>query len=193
MEMRKWFPFDFSRQTYANQTLIPTSSSSLSLDSIEIDCSSSLFDVIPASSFTTEPLTLVQNSQVPRIESEDDAEMARAILAALSASPTTSSCSENRPPGRAAFTRYRALGLGPVRAPSRNLFGRAVLFYRELSRRRTGEGNVQTATQTQMHHVIQERRRREKLNESFKVLKALLPQLRKVSKWIIPGPHYKNF
>lgn len=208
MEMRNWFPMDFSRQTYAedftdhftNQTLIPTPSSSLSLDSnIEIDCScspSSLFNIPTTTSFITDPvletnpnpnpnpssLTLIRNSQVPTIESEDGA-MARAILAVLSSS-TSSSCFQNTPPishgRRAAFTRYQASALAPIRAPickQRSLFGRAVLFYRQLNTHE--EGNMPTATQ--MYHVIQERRRREKLNESFQVLKALLPQLSKVS------------
>ncbi|KAI3443622.1 hypothetical protein Pfo_000287 [Paulownia fortunei] len=131
-------------------------------------------------------LSQIRNIQFPTIESEDAA-MTKAILAVLS-SPSTSSTSQqtaqNLPPvnpvshNPTAFRRYRA-ALAPVAAirQKHNMFKRAVLFFRNLNMRRRHELQIQgnRPTTTQLHHMISERRRREKLNESFQVLRSLLP------------------
>ncbi|KAL8040323.1 hypothetical protein ABFX02_10G089900 [Erythranthe guttata] len=125
----------------------------------------------------------------PRTETEDAA-MTKAILAVLSSPSTTSSTNNNNNsqqtshnstnyPSTTAFTRYRTPP-PPVAtsSSSRNMFKRSVLFFRNLNIRRSHEllqvqGNRPNTTQ--LHHMISERRRREKLNESFLVLRSLLP------------------
>ncbi|KAK6147699.1 hypothetical protein DH2020_018611 [Rehmannia glutinosa] len=79
-----------------------------------------------------------------------------------------------------AFRRYRKDLARPVGADIRrkqNMFKKSVLFYRNLNMRRRSEFQVQgnRPSTTQLHHMISERRRREKLNESFQVLRSLLP------------------
>lgn len=73
-----------------------------------------------------------------------------------------------------AFTRYEAALSPVVAAPTRNpsLFARAISFFRNLNMR-------QTTHEFHIHHVIAERRRREKQNKSFQVLRTLLPQVSK--------------
>ncbi|KAI3447145.1 hypothetical protein Pfo_003810 [Paulownia fortunei] len=222
MEMKNWFPVDFSRQTApgelpqpTNQNRPSTSSSSLrslSVDSVEY--SPSPFS-IPSSSFITEPpkealvgeallrsvplsapistsphqqairaLSQIRNTQFPTIESEDAA-MTKAILAVLSSSSTSSSSTaQNLPPiipashEPAGFRSYRG-AVAPVaaRTQKHNMFKKAVSFFRNLNMRRRQELQIQgnRPTTTQLHHMISERRRREKLNESFQVLRSLLP------------------
>nr|BCK60964.1 basic helix-loop-helix transcription factor 2 [Scoparia dulcis] len=235
MEMRNWFPLDFSRQ--AGDQLMPIqpsdqnqppSSSSSSLRSLSVDSpeySPLLFNIPTTStSFIPEPAkesiieeaflqeTLIRSSstvpmsttttttphqeaihslsqiragQLPTIESEDAA-MTKAILAVLSSPATTSSSvsHQNFPPishsnKPTAFRSYRA-ALAPIpQASSRkhNMFRRALGFLRNLNLRRRQELQIQgnRPTSTQLHHMISERRRREKLNESFQILRSLLP------------------
>lgn len=57
---------------------------------------------------------------------------------------------------------------------------RAIAYFRGLNYRRmqeqaTLQGSARP-TSTQLHHMISERRRREKINESFQALRSLLPQ-----------------
>ncbi|KAL7136766.1 hypothetical protein ABFS83_10G052900 [Erythranthe nasuta] len=128
----------------------------------------------------------------PRTETEDAA-MTKAILAVLSSPSTTSSTNNNNNnsqqttshnstnnPSTTAFTRYRTppAPVATSSSSSRNMFKRSVLFFRNLNIRRSHEllqvqGNRPNTTQ--LHHMISERRRREKLNESFLVLRSLLP------------------
>ncbi|CAI9761089.1 unnamed protein product [Fraxinus pennsylvanica] len=156
---------------------------------------------VPSASITTSPLhealhTLSQmrNIQFPTIESEDAA-MTKAILAVLS-SPATSSLSSYQttlnmphiPPiishKPSAFSSYRQ-GLSPMLMPTaartnkkQNLFRRAMLFFRNLDMIRRQQELVQVGnlpTTMQLHHMISERRRREKLNEIFQILRSFLP------------------
>ncbi|KAK4415694.1 putative transcription factor [Sesamum alatum] len=132
-------------------------------------------------------LSQIRNVQFPTIESEDSA-MTKAILAVLSSpSSTSSSCHQqipqNLPPishSPTAFRTYPSAALPPVAARSsrkHSMFKRAVSFFRNLNMRRRQELQIQgnRPTTTQLHHMISERRRREKLNESFQVLRSLLP------------------
>ncbi|KAL0308482.1 UNVERIFIED_CONTAM: putative transcription factor [Sesamum radiatum] len=132
-------------------------------------------------------LSQIRNVQFPSIESEDSA-MTKAILAVLSSpSSASSSCHQqiapNFPPtsrSPTAFRSYPSAALAPVAARSsrkHSMFKRAVLFFRNLNMRRRQELQIQgnRPTTTQLHHMISERRRREKLNESFQILRSLLP------------------
>ncbi|XP_020549338.1 putative transcription factor bHLH041 isoform X2 [Sesamum indicum] len=210
MELKSWFPVDFSRQKAPTELPQPTSqdrpsTSSSLLRSLSVDSSeySLLFNVQTSSFITKTPqavpalistsphhhsqaenaLSQIRNIQFPTIESENAA-MTKAILAVLSSPSTSSSSNTNLPPvspagdhGPAAFRRYRS-GLAPVAATSQkhNMFKRSISFFRNLNMRRRQEFLIQDRpTSTQMHHMISERRRREKLNESFQVLRSLLP------------------
>lgn len=137
-------------------------------------------------------ISQIRSVRFPTIESEDSA-MTKAILAVLSSPSSTSSSShqqiaQNLPPisrNPTAFRGYRPAALAPVAGKSsrkHSMFKRAVLFFRNLNMRRRHELQVQgnRPTTTQLHHMISERRRREKLNESFQVLRSLLPPGSKV-------------
>ncbi|KAH1209399.1 hypothetical protein AAZX31_15G162500 [Glycine max] len=130
-------------------------------------------------------------TQFPTPETEHDAIM-RAILHVIS--PTTSHHHEqqhhqNLPysnnslpvvrPDASAFQRYRQ-DLGSNMASNfrrQSLMKRSLVFFRNMNFMRMRERVQATSrpTNTQLHHMISERRRREKLNENFQALRALLP------------------
>lgn len=136
-----------------------------------------------------------RNIQFPAPETENAA-MARAILAVLTS--TSSSSSSHQPEQNllpyshrvnskaSAFKNYTsALGpttstqMGNVRKQS--MLRRSISFFRSLNFLRLHERMQATRpTSTQLHHMISERRRREKLNESFQALRSLLPPGTKV-------------
>lgn len=123
-----------------------------------------------------------RNVYLPRPEIEDAA-MTRAMLAVIS-SPSTSSSSydpqnpthrHQRSNQRTAFRAYdSALGPNLERRPSSY---RQSNMKRMLALLRTIRPQMQEirSSSTQLHHMISERKRREKLNESFEALRALLP------------------
>ncbi|TYI71760.1 hypothetical protein E1A91_D07G012600v1 [Gossypium mustelinum] len=133
------------------------------------------------------------NIPLPTLESENAA-MTRAILAVLT-SPSSSSSSSSTPfyrnqslpynnPKASAFKRYATgLGAGPATTPARAslraqaMMKRAILFYRKfnLARREQLLRSRPGPTSNQLHHMMSERKRREKLNESFVALRSLLP------------------
>lgn len=130
-------------------------------------------------------LSQIRNIQFPTIESEN-VEMTKAILAVLSSSsPSSTSSSLPQPQKASAFKSYRSV-LGPmpqITTRKQNMLKRAVKFFAGLTLRRNQEQIQGTSTRpstTQLHHMISERRRREKLNESFQALRSLLPQGTKV-------------
>lgn len=158
MEIQSWFPSDFSRQA-------GTSSPSLSVES------NKYLDILPNLCFNAD---LSTESDLPV---QDSVSMSTLIPDQQFPAMETG---QDLPPIRhhcAAFTSYRA-ALAPVAATFHkpNLFKRAVLFFKNLQI----QGNQPAPNQ--MHHMIAERRRREKLNQSFKILKTLLPQVTKVCK-----------
>ncbi|CAL0304781.1 unnamed protein product [Lupinus luteus] len=125
--------------------------------------------------------------QLPTPENEQDAIM-RAILHVLT-SPTSSTSHQNQthqnlpytnPQTSSAFKSYRpSLGPNNMSSPVSNfrrqsMMNRSFVFFRNLSRMRE---HIQAthSTSTQVHHMISERRRREKLNENFHALRSLLP------------------
>ncbi|KAK8343417.1 hypothetical protein V6Z11_A07G013100 [Gossypium hirsutum] len=137
------------------------------------------------------------NIPLPTLESENAA-MTRAILAVLT-SPSSSSSSSSTPfhrnqslpynnyrlnPKASAFKRYATgLGASPATTPARAslraqaMMKRAILFYRKfnLARREQLLRSRPGPTSNQLHHMMSERKRREKLNESFVALRSLLP------------------
>ncbi|XVF35035.1 hypothetical protein REPUB_Repub18cG0110400 [Reevesia pubescens] len=235
MEMRRFFPEDFSRQLspVGDQLPQPTdpnrpSSSSSSLRSLSTGSpDSSLIFAIPRASHpqistteTTAPSSLQAisssindphqqamqalsqmrgNIQLPNLESENAA-ITRAILAVLtSPSPSSSSSStshhhpqqnQNLPynyqlnPKASAFKCYVS-ALGPPTTPVRtslraqSMLKRAILFYRKFNLMRREQLLRSRPTTNQLHHMLSERKRREKLNESFVALRSLLPPVTK--------------
>ncbi|TYG59771.1 hypothetical protein ES288_D07G013000v1 [Gossypium darwinii] len=137
------------------------------------------------------------NIPLPTLESENAA-MTRAILAVLT-SPSSSSSSSSTPfyrnqslpynnyrlnPKASAFKRYATgLGAGPATTPARAslraqaMMKRAILFYRKFNLARPEQllRSRPGPTSNQLHHMMSERKRREKLNESFVALRSLLP------------------
>ena len=124
---------------------------------------------------------LLQQIPFPTPESTDAA-LTKAYLAILS-SPYSVSKKENQK--ESAFRKYCGsinIFRNDLRRPT--LFKRSVAFYRSLHFRRLQEVSIQgpsrpTTTQS-LHHMISERKRREKINESFQALRSLLPQGTKV-------------
>lgn len=229
MEMRGFFPEDFSRRSPVGDQLPqpqPTdpnrpSSSSSSLRSLSTGSpDSSLIFTIPSasrpqvptdatpsslqaisSSITDQHQQAMQalsqirsNIQLPTLESEDAA-MTRAILAVLTSPSSSSSSTSHQPqqnqnlpyndyqlnPKASAFKRYAASMLGAPTTPARaslraqSMQKRAVLFYGKLNLARREQQLRIRPTSNQLHHMMSERKRREKLNESFIALRSLLP------------------
>ncbi|TXG61579.1 hypothetical protein EZV62_012942 [Acer yangbiense] len=129
----------------------------------------------------------IRNLQLPTPENED-AVIARAILAVLTASSpssSTSSSHQQSKPKASAFKNYN-LGLSPSTSQmkpssSTSLRGglsmpkRAISYYIRLNTTRREHTLSSRPTSTQLHHMMSERKRREKLNESFQALRSLLP------------------
>jgi hypothetical protein len=135
-----------------------------------------------------------RNIQLPAPETENAA-MARAILAVLSSTSSSSSSShqphQNLPYSHrlnskaGAFKSYPS-ALGPrtqmgANVRKQSMLKRSFAFFRSLNLLRLHERMQATRpTATQLHHMISERKRREKLNESFQALRSLLPPGTKV-------------
>lgn len=147
------------------------------------------------------------NIQLPSPEIED-AEITRAILAVLtSPSPSASITSHQlvpsapssshhhgllNPKPSGAFKNYSPSPLAPrtqtkgasnLVVRKQTMVKRSISFLRSLNLLRIRDQGMQTATRpttSQLHHMISERKRREKLNESFHSLKSLLPPGTKV-------------
>nr|WIE96159.1 basic helix-loop-helix transcription factor [Loropetalum chinense var. rubrum] len=127
-------------------------------------------------------------SRIPNVQfltpEAADAAMTRAMLAVLS-SPSSSSSSYQPPQQNlaSAFTNYSLATLGPTTQqfkpnPSRrqSMLKRAITYFKSLNLMRNREQmQGSRPTGTQLHHMMSERKRREKLNESFQALRSLLP------------------
>lgn len=125
-----------------------------------------------------------------------DSAMTRAMLSVISSPPSSSSSS----PKPSAFQKYApALGAKPrIQKASgssssgsgggssrpKSMMERAVAYYRSLYLLQRMNQTTQTQgarpSIMQLQHMISERKRREKLNESFQALKSLLPPGSKV-------------
>ncbi|XP_071737277.1 putative transcription factor bHLH041 [Rutidosis leptorrhynchoides] len=135
-------------------------------------------------------LSQIRTTQLIPSREHEDAAMTNAILAAISSSTSSSSSLSTslsrqiQTPQMAgsAFKRYRSY-LGPTRQlpiqSRENLNKRSLSFFRRLSDQVRAQENqmIQTTrpTSNQLHHMISERKRREKINESLQALRSLLP------------------
>ncbi|KAI3701397.1 hypothetical protein L6452_26433 [Arctium lappa] len=132
-------------------------------------------------------LDQIRSNHLMPLRENEEAAMTRAILAAISSSPSPSSSSSHQlqtpqVANNSAFKRYRSC-LGPTKQrmqiSRQNLNRRSLSFFRNLSEARAQQDRMfQTTTRptsNQLHHMISERKRREKLNESFQALRSLLP------------------
>ncbi|KAL6974549.1 hypothetical protein U1Q18_028734 [Sarracenia purpurea var. burkii] len=228
MEMRNWFPEDFSRQAPARELPTPadqirpsspsSSVRSLSMDTLDSSEYSPFLFNIPSTSQlqdppeeapigqalrpisnpisplhqATQPFLQIPKFQFPILQETKDPAMEKAISGVLSSSsrsplqPPQNNIPANYPlsqkPG--AFKRYGSssfAALTPLisRSSARrpNLQKKAIRFFRSLGLMRIQErvqGSHPTSS-TQLHHMISERKRREKLNERFQALRSLLP------------------
>ncbi|KAL5572465.1 hypothetical protein UlMin_022062 [Ulmus minor] len=139
----------------------------------------------------------IRNPQFPSQETEEAA-MTKAILAVLSspssssssllssqtAPPTASPYSHFLNPKSSAFKLYSStsrLALSTStssRLGRPSIFKRSISFFRRLNFRMSHHQQRFQGTRpstNQLHHMISERKRREKLNESFVALRSLLP------------------
>ncbi|CAO2841534.1 unnamed protein product [Amaranthus hypochondriacus] len=120
---------------------------------------------------------LLQEIPFPTPESTDAA-LTKAYLAILS-SPYSVSKKGNQK--ESAFRKYcGSMTIFRNDLRRQTFFKRSIAFYRRLHFRRLQEVSIQgpsrpTTTQS-LHHMISERKRREKINESFQALRSLLPQ-----------------
>lgn len=151
------------------------------------------------------PVNMIhQQQQEPlfRNREREEEAMTKAILAVLTgpSSPPSTSSSPQRKRRATAFNRYYSMISGHGRAPlpslrKQSMMKRAISFYNRLNiyqRERFTRENATThgegsggssgggrytsgPSATQLHHMISERKRREKLNESFQALRSLLP------------------
>ncbi|CAL1357563.1 unnamed protein product [Linum trigynum] len=124
--------------------------------------------------------------------SMEDAAMTRALLAVFTSHPPTATAAAapsnhqgRRMPRRTtstAFKKFAAAATPPppptrgVRAGGQSMFKRAITYYRRsFTARDMSQLACSRPTTTQLHHMISERRRREKINDSFHSLRSLLP------------------
>lgn len=144
----------------------------------------------------------LRDIQFPSPESEAAA-MTRAMLAVLSNSPSSSSSSHQSPPqfnlrpgdhqsssrsSRPGVFKKYMTELAPNKTQMnahlgrQSMLKRSISFFRNLNiYMRTRQRFQETRpTTTQLHHMMSERKRREKLNESFHALRSLLPPGTKV-------------
>nr|CAD1843134.1 unnamed protein product [Ananas comosus var. bracteatus] len=115
----------------------------------------------------------------------DDAAMAQAMLAVISSSPPPSLLYQppqrEQAPRQRAFKAYNAVlrpKTDPVkpRVPGQKMIKMAVSMLKRIHMMRFEARMPEPRpTSNQLHHMISERRRREKINESFHALRMLLP------------------
>lgn len=192
MEMRNWFPEDFSQQfsPQFSQPADPNRHSSSSSRSISMDSPdhpqallynlSTTFST-PHQQATQQALSQILSINFPSLDAEQAA-MTRAILAVLSSSSPSSSSSSHQPPqpNSSAFRNYTPPLIPPTQMtanPGRqSMLKRSMAYFKNLDMKKRQEllqGSHPTVSQ--LHHMISERKRREKLNESFHALRTLLP------------------
>ncbi|KAE9608136.1 putative transcription factor bHLH family [Lupinus albus] len=199
--LRSLFPSEFSRQIQPIDPNPPSSSSSSlrSLSKGSPEYSSLIFTtpetlrgiiptiLPPLDNEHQQAIQVTPSHQFHAQDNEQD-EIMRTILYILTSSPssyssTTSTFHHQNLPYNSAFKRYRP-NLGSNIKMSQmgsnfqrqNILNRSFEFFRKLNLSRIREHIQATqTTSTQLHHMISERRRREKLNENFQALRTLLP------------------
>ncbi|CAI0387927.1 unnamed protein product [Linum tenue] len=135
-----------------------------------------------------------------QMASMEDAAMTRALLAIFTSAPPTAAAAPSNHQGRGggrmprrttttttAFKKFAAAATPPpptrgVRVAGQSMFKRAITYYRRSFTTMTRSARDMShqlpcsrPTTTQLHHMISERRRREKINDSFHSLRSLLP------------------
>ncbi|XVF48992.1 hypothetical protein PTKIN_Ptkin03bG0232800 [Pterospermum kingtungense] len=201
--MRSIFPEDFSRgedqlpQPITDPNYRPSSSSSL-----RSSPDSSLIFTIPINDPHQQAISQMRSNyiQLPTLETENAA-ITRAMLAVLTTpSPSSSSSStshhhhhhhhhqqvQNLPcihqlnSKASAFKSYGSM-LGAPTPPAtaslraQSMLKRAIVFYRKINSLRLEQLLRSRPSSNQVHHMMCERKRREKLNENFYALRSLLP------------------
>ncbi|KAL5999515.1 hypothetical protein ACLOJK_037800 [Asimina triloba] len=144
------------------------------------------------------PTNIPLPSHLQTMKAYDDAAMARAMLAVIS-SPTSSSSSyhsqqtqdsqqqQQQVHQRGAFKRY-SLSLLPKmemkpKSRSQHTMMKAIAYLRRIRAQTAAAAQPEPRPSTnQLHHMMSERKRREKLNESFQALRSLLPPGSKATK-----------
>lgn len=201
--MEGWLLNDLIQQYQLGEPHLPhqsrTSSSSSSFRSFSIESPeypSLLLNMVgsspshvpnPIQEAPTHQLTIQAQNQ---LRSFEEVAMTRAMLAVISSPASSSSSSyhsqiptSQRQPGtrRTAFKAYGSAP-GPLFRRRNGLCGQSKIkrLFAFLSMVGSQMQEQVRPTGNQLHHVISERRRREKLNESFRVLKELLPSGSKV-------------
>ena len=136
---------------------------------------------------TMQALSQIRSLNFPSLESEHDA-MTRAILAVLSSPSRPSSSSSSYPPALpnvSAFRNYTPASVPTTQMASssgrQSMLKKSMSYFKNLylgRRQELMQGSHPTVSQ--LHHMFSERKRREKLNESFDALRTLLPPGSKV-------------
>ncbi|KAK9275803.1 hypothetical protein L1049_023073 [Liquidambar formosana] len=197
-EMKNWFPEYFIQQSAAVSELPQPadqnrpSSSSSSLRSLSMESSeySPLLFNIANTTYMPEPLTEAPIEQALRPISTTASSSHQQASARNFIRPNTTTCSISHQrnyrvnQNASAFKNYASslAPTNPMRANLRrqSMLKRAIGYFKSVSSliRSSQREQIQgsrTPTGTQLHHMISERKRREKLNESFQALRSLLP------------------
>ncbi|KAM7519634.1 hypothetical protein LguiB_018596 [Lonicera macranthoides] len=131
----------------------------------------------------TQALNLIINPKFPTLESVD-AIMTKAMLAVITYSPSLS----DKPQKAGAFQSYRSES-SPVSQmrtmmPKQNMFKQSIKFFSRLNQTQNQEKiQMNRSKSTQLEHVMSERKRRKKLNESAtKYLASLKAQVEELSR-----------
>ncbi|XP_047308048.1 putative transcription factor bHLH041 [Impatiens glandulifera] len=199
MEMKNWFPTDFSRQLpyrdrsihhsiSSDQNIPSSSSSSSSLRSLSMDrpeLSPLLFkpfdhQLLQAGLNQRQHLDFQLSGQ----KLSEHEIMTEAILAVLSSSSSSSSLGLSNQTRPSAFKRCGS-SLSPAPLIStyssrtgrrQDMLKRSISFFRTLNLQRIQEQihGGRSSSNTQLQHMISERKRREKINESFQILRSLI-------------------
>ncbi|PWA57731.1 basic helix-loop-helix (bHLH) DNA-binding family protein [Artemisia annua] len=176
IELKKLFPGDF-REGVLLQRLeeARASSSSSSLRSLSMDNSVEnspfLFNMFHSTPYMSEMFALTE----PHMDQQAPNQTPQSTTILRPEDPLRQALEQIR------TSQYGSSNLGPIkqRVPNRqNLHRRSLSFLRNLSEARAQRDQmVQTTrpTSNQLHHMIAERKRREKLNESFQTLRSLFP------------------
>ncbi|WCJ42698.1 basic helix-loop-helix (bHLH) DNA-binding family protein [Euphorbia peplus] len=165
------------QQTMQSLQQVPTSATITTLLHHQAQAIEPLQPNIPSASTTThQAFSFTRNMHLPVQEIENEA-MTRAILAVL-----TSSSPPNLPHlpqtklKASAFKKYLApTSPGRLNLRRQTMLKRSITYYTNLNIARRENMLASRPTSTQLHHMISERKRREKINESFEALRKLLP------------------
>ncbi|KAJ8640970.1 hypothetical protein MRB53_017664 [Persea americana] len=205
--MERWLLNDLIQQYQLGEPHLPhqsrTSSSSSSFRSLSIESPeypSLLLNMVGSSpSRVPNPIQEAPTHQQHTIQAQnqlrsfEEVAMTRAMLAVISSPASSSSSSydhsqiptSQRQPGtrRTAFKAYGSAP-GPLFRRRNGLCGQSKIKRLFAFLRMVGTQMQEQVRPTgnQLHHMISERRRREKLNESFRALKGLLPPGSKTDK-----------